>query len=57
MLELCANRRSILQLDEETVLRESKELNIAKVRYMVKQVKKKRKIFNQLIKMIKFRVL
>ena len=38
MLELCASRSNILALDEETVLRESKDLTISKVRQMIKQV-------------------
>jgi hypothetical protein len=38
MLELCASRSNILALDEETVLKESKDLSVAKVRQMIKQV-------------------
>jgi hypothetical protein len=38
MLELCASRANILSLDEETVLREAKDMSVAKVRQMIKQV-------------------
>ena len=38
MVELCDSRESILNLDEETILRESKKLNVSKVVEMVKKV-------------------
>ena len=38
MVELCKGRLSILQLDEETLLEEAKDLNIEKLRISIKQV-------------------
>ena len=38
MVELCDSRESILNFDEETILRESKKLNVSKVVEMVKKV-------------------
>ncbi|XP_033646610.1 traB domain-containing protein-like isoform X1 [Asterias rubens] len=37
MVELCKGRLSILQLDEETLLEEAKDLNIEKLRISIKQ--------------------
>ncbi|XP_022095909.1 traB domain-containing protein-like [Acanthaster planci] len=37
MVELCKGRLSILQLDEETLLEEAKELNMEKLRVSIKQ--------------------
>ena len=39
MVELCKGRLSILQLDEETLLEEAKDLNMEKLRISIKQVK------------------
>ena len=38
MVELCKGRLSILQLDEQTLLEEAKELNMEKLRVSIKQV-------------------
>ena len=38
VIELCESRSNILKLDEETVLREAKDLDINKIRQLIKQV-------------------
>ena len=38
VLELCSNRVNILKLDEETVLREAKEMNVNKMLALIKEV-------------------
>lgn len=38
LLELCRGRLSILELDEETLLEEAKNFNMAKFRQSIKQV-------------------
>jgi pheromone shutdown protein TraB len=38
VLELCPSRSNILKLDEETVLKEAKEMDMNKVIQMIKQV-------------------
>ena len=38
MVELCKGRLSILQLDEETLLKEAKELNTEKFMISMRQV-------------------
>lgn len=38
MVELCSGRVSILQLDEEKLLEEAKNINFEKIRLVIKQV-------------------
>ena len=38
MVELCSSRINILQLDEETLLEEAKNINMEKIRLSIKQV-------------------
>jgi len=38
VIELCKARSNILKLDEETVLREAKEMDMNKIMQMIKQV-------------------
>lgn len=38
MVELCKSRINILSLDEETLLREAKNINLEKIRTAIKQV-------------------
>lgn len=45
VLELCPSRSNILKLDEETVLKEAKELDMSKIIQMIKQVKQINLIF------------
>lgn len=40
VLELCAARSNILKLDEETVLREAREMNMSKMIELMKKVTK-----------------
>ena len=46
VLELCSNRVNILKLDEETVLREAKEMNVNKMLALIKEVIAKTQIFS-----------
>ena len=39
VIELCKARSNILSLDEETVLREAKEMDMNKIMQMIKQVR------------------
>lgn len=39
VLELCSSRTNILKLDEETVLREAKEMNLNKMLKLIREVK------------------
>ena len=38
MLELCSSRSNMLVLDEETILRESREMNLTKIKELIKSV-------------------
>ena len=39
MVELCKSRVSIIQYDEETLLREAKDINFSKLKMAVKEVR------------------
>ena len=39
MLELCSSRVNLLSVDEETLLKEAKNLNMEKVRSAIRQVR------------------
>lgn len=39
MVELCRGRISIIQYDEETLLKEAKDISIAKLKMAIKEVK------------------
>jgi pheromone shutdown protein TraB len=43
VLELCPSRVNILNLDEATILRESKEMNTNKILKLIREVKKMQK--------------
>ena len=47
VLELCSSRTNILKIDEETVLKESKEMDLNKILQMIRQVKAYRLIIDK----------
>ena len=40
MVELCSSRMNILQYDEETLLREAKDISLVKIKQLIQQVAK-----------------